>query len=78
MPRLIWFFHLPVQKPRTDEAFYVPLEKLKMKPERDLYIGFIDHNDDPGMPTALLPPGATSRSMPLEPNAPPRTSNAEG
>ena len=35
-------------KPRTDEAFYVPLEKLKMKPETDLYLGLIHRDDDAG------------------------------
>jgi len=51
--RPIEFFHLPVPKPRTDEAFYVPLEKLKMKPATDLYLGLIHHNDDAGNATRL-------------------------
>ena len=51
--RPIQFFHLPVPKPRTDEAFFVPLEKLKMKPETDLYLGLIHHNDDAGNATRL-------------------------
>ncbi len=46
--RSIQFFHLPVPKPRTDEAFYVPLEKLNMKPDTDLYLGLVHHNDDAG------------------------------
>ncbi len=46
--RPIQFFHLPVPKPRTDEAFYVPLEKLAMKPGTDLYLGLVHHNDDAG------------------------------
>ena len=51
--RPIEFFHLPVPKPRTDEAFYVPLDKLQMKPETDLYLGLIHHNDDTGNATRL-------------------------
>jgi hypothetical protein len=51
--RPIEFFHLPVPKPRTDEAFYMPLEKLQMKPETDLYLGLIHHNDDAGNATRL-------------------------
>ncbi len=43
------FFHLPVPKPRTDEAFYVPaLERLNMKPGTDLYLGLIHRDDDAG------------------------------
>jgi hypothetical protein len=51
--RPIEFFHLPVPKPRTDEAFYVPLEKLKLKPETDLYLGLIHRDDDVGNATRL-------------------------
>ncbi|HEY1504252.1 MAG TPA: hypothetical protein VGF92_08120 [Stellaceae bacterium] len=46
--RPIQFFHLPVPKPRTDEAFYVPLERLNMKPDSDLYLGLIHRDDDAG------------------------------
>jgi hypothetical protein len=33
--RPIQFFHLPVPKGRTDNAYYVPLEALKLGPETD-------------------------------------------
>ncbi|HVA14925.1 MAG TPA: hypothetical protein VNF99_16890 [Stellaceae bacterium] len=46
--RPITFFHLPVPKPRTDDAFFVPLEKLQLKPGTGLYLGLIHHNDDAG------------------------------
>jgi len=37
--RPIQFFHLPVPKGRTDDAYYVPLEALKLGPETELYLG---------------------------------------
>ena len=46
--RQIEFFHLPVPKPRTDDAFFVPLERLNMKPGSDLYLGLVHYNDDAG------------------------------
>jgi hypothetical protein len=46
--RPIQFFHLPVPKGRTDDAFFAPLEKLKLKPETELYLGLIHHNDEAG------------------------------
>ena len=46
--RPIQFFHLPVIKSRTDDAFFAPLEKLKLKPETELYLGLIHYNDAEG------------------------------
>jgi hypothetical protein len=46
--RALQFFHLPVPKGRTDDAYYVPLEKLKLHPETELYLGLIHHNDAAG------------------------------
>ncbi|HEX4194620.1 MAG TPA: hypothetical protein VHY80_16040 [Stellaceae bacterium] len=51
--RPIEFFHLPVPKPRTDEAFYVPLERLNMKPGTDLYLGLIHRDDEAGNASRL-------------------------
>jgi hypothetical protein len=48
LSRPINFFHLPVPKPRTDDAFFAPLENLHLKPGTDLYLGLIHHNDDAG------------------------------
>ena len=46
--RPIQFFHLPVIKARTDDAYFAPLEKLKLKPETELYLGLIHYNDAEG------------------------------
>jgi hypothetical protein len=46
--RQIQFFHLPVPKGRTDDAFFAPLEKLKLRPGTELYLGLIHHNDAEG------------------------------
>ncbi len=39
--RPIQFFPLPVPKPRTDDAFFAPLERLSLKPETELYLGLV-------------------------------------
>src|SRR5215470_7525352 len=41
----IQFFHLPVPKPRTDDAYFAPLDRLKLRPETELYLGLV-HRDD--------------------------------
>ena len=46
--RPIQFFHLPVPKPRTDDAFFAPLEGLKLRPETELYLGLVHHDDAAG------------------------------
>lgn len=46
--RPIQFFHMPVPKPRTDDAYFAPLERLRMKPESELYLGLVHWNDDAG------------------------------
>ena len=46
--RPIQFFHLPVPKPRTDDAFFAPLKNLKLKPGTALYLGLIHHADAAG------------------------------
>jgi len=43
--RPIQFFHLPVPKPRTDDAYFAPLARLKLRPETELYLGLV-HRDD--------------------------------
>jgi len=43
--RPIQFFHLPVPKPRTDDAYFAPLAGLKSRPEAELYPGLV-HRDD--------------------------------
>ena len=51
--RPIQFFHLPVPKPRTDDAYFAPLDKLKLRPETELYLGLVHHADDAGNATRL-------------------------
>jgi hypothetical protein len=46
--RPIQFFHLPVPKGRNDDAYFAPLERLQLRPETELYLGLIHHNDAPG------------------------------
>ena len=46
--RPIQFFHMPVPKPRTDDGYFAPLEKLKFKPETELYLGLVHHDDAQG------------------------------
>lgn len=43
--RSIQFFHLPVPKLRTDDAYFAPLAGLKLHPETELYFGLV-HRDD--------------------------------
>jgi hypothetical protein len=46
--RPIQFFHLPVPKPRTDDAYFAPLEQLRLGSGTELYLGLIHHNDAQG------------------------------
>ena len=46
--RPIQFFHLPVPKTRTDDAYFAPLEKLQLGDETELYLGLIHHDDAQG------------------------------
>jgi hypothetical protein len=46
--RPIQFFHLPVPKPRTDDAYFAPLERLQLRPETELYLGLVHHDDEAG------------------------------
>jgi hypothetical protein len=46
--RPIQFFHMPVPKGRSDDAYFAPLEQLKLGPETQLYLGLIHHDDAAG------------------------------
>ena len=46
--RPIQFFHMPVPKARTDDAYFTPLERLQLLPDTELYLGLIHHDDDAG------------------------------
>ena len=46
--RPIEFFHMPVPKSRTDDGYFAPLGKLRLRPETELYLGLIHHDDARG------------------------------
>ena len=46
--RSIQYFHMPVPKDRTDDGYFVPLEKLRLHPETQLYLGLVHHHDAQG------------------------------
>jgi hypothetical protein len=46
--RPIQFFHLPVPKPRVDDAYFAPLERLRLPNGTELYLGLVHHGDDAG------------------------------
>ena len=46
--RPIQFIHMPVPKNRTDEGYFAPLEGLRLRPETQLYLGLVHHNDAQG------------------------------
>jgi hypothetical protein len=51
--RPIQFFHMPVPKPRTDDAYFAPFETLKLDPRIELYLGLVHYDDDAGNATRL-------------------------
>ena len=46
--RPIQFFHMPVPKGRTDDAYFAPLDNLRLASSTDLYLGLIHHDDAAG------------------------------
>jgi hypothetical protein len=46
--RPIRFFHMPVPKNRTDDAYFAPLDNLRLHPETELYLGLVHHDDAQG------------------------------
>ena len=46
--RPVQFFHMPVPRPRTDDAYFAPLKDLRLHPETELYLGLIHHDDAAG------------------------------
>jgi methionine synthase II (cobalamin-independent) len=42
--RLDWL-HMPVPKNRADDAYFAPLNSLKLKPETELYLGLVHRTD---------------------------------
>jgi hypothetical protein len=48
VPRPIQFFHMPVPKARTDDAYFAPLDNLRLHPETKLYLGLVHYDDAAG------------------------------
>ena len=46
--RPIQFFHLPVPKSRRDDAYFAPLDALKLAAGTELYLGLVHHDDEAG------------------------------
>ena len=46
--RPVQFFHMPVPKGRTDDGYFAPLENLRLRPDTELYLGLIHHDDTQG------------------------------
>jgi hypothetical protein len=46
--RPIQFFHMPVPKSRRDDGYFIPLERLKLDPGTELYLGLIHYDDAAG------------------------------
>ena len=46
--RPIQFFHMPVMKDRTDDAYFAPMKGLKLGKDTELYLGLIHHDDANG------------------------------
>jgi hypothetical protein len=45
VPRPVTWIHLPVPIDRADDAFYEPLENMKLAPETELYLGLVHAQD---------------------------------
>ena len=48
LKRPIQFFHMPVVKARSDDAYFAPLKGLRLGPGTELYLGLIHYNDASG------------------------------
>jgi hypothetical protein len=46
--RPIHYFHMPVPKSRSDDAYFAPLAGLRLHPETRLYLGLVHHDDADG------------------------------
>jgi hypothetical protein len=46
--RPIQFFHMPVPKGRTDDAYFAPLDNLRLQPATELYFGLVHYDDAQG------------------------------
>ncbi|MGH7059833.1 MAG: hypothetical protein ACREFH_05540 [Stellaceae bacterium] len=46
--RPVQFFHMPVPKGRGDDAYFAPLESLRLEPDTALYLGLVHYDDAEG------------------------------
>ena len=76
--RPIQFFHMPVPKGRTDDAYFAPLDNLRLHPETELYLGLIHHDDPDGELRGSLPPGDIPGLAALRPSAAWRAATRRG
>jgi hypothetical protein len=52
--RSIQYFHMPVPKDRTDDAYFAPLDHLRLQPGTELYLGLVHYDDAQGDAARLL------------------------
>jgi hypothetical protein len=52
--RSIQYFHMPVPKDRTDDAYFAPLDNLRLPPGTELYLGLVHYDDAQGDAARLL------------------------
>jgi hypothetical protein len=43
--RPVQLVHMPVPRDRSDDAYFAPLQRLKLKPETELCLGLVHHTD---------------------------------
>jgi hypothetical protein len=67
--RPIQFFHLPVPKPRTDDAYFAPLAGLKLRPKPSFSSVSFTATTWPATSLASPPLGAMSGWTAWRPNA---------
>lgn len=63
MPRRIDYFHIPVPISRFDDAYFEPLQNLKLQPQTELYVGLVHASD--GVAGAKKRIAAADRHIPV-------------
>jgi hypothetical protein len=48
VPRSVQYFHLPVPKTRSDDAYFAPLAELALQDRTELYLGLVHYADAAG------------------------------
>jgi hypothetical protein len=48
LKRPLNFIHMPVPRDRSDDAYFAPLQDLRLPPQTDLYLGLIAEDDEMG------------------------------